>query len=227
VLKRAVVIVLLLLCFAGPVVLWAKWPTLHPRLYNDAAWDETKVDKYGQFGDSYGALNAIFSGCAFVAVAVTLILQMIELEMQRKETHSARNAQQQSEHRSNVFKMFEMWSSDYMRRHRAVAHPAVYRRGTRVQLPSEPADVRSSVDVVCHFFRDLGILFDSGLVDRELACRLFGDDVEHWLPMLNDVNFDDDQLWYDEGARRILDYFRRHCPARQAEPGAAADRGRM
>lgn len=219
-LKRGIVIVVLLLCFAVPVSLWWYWPELHSSLYGRAGWSGQEVERHGQFGDSYGALNAIFSGCAFVAVAITLVLQMVELETQRRETQSIRAAQQQSEYRSNVFKMLEMWSSDYMRSHRRIAHSTLYGRVTTVQLRSEPSDVQSSIDVVCHFFRDLGILFDSNLVDRELACRLFGDDVEHWLPLLNAVNFEDDQQWYDDGARRIRGHFRRYCQRSGSVPAA-------
>jgi hypothetical protein len=222
-LKRGFVILVFLLCFAVPISLWWYWPELHSGLYGRASWNEEEVARYGQFADSYGTLNAIFSGCAFVAVAITLVLQMLELEAQRKETQSIRAEQRQAEYRSNVFKMLEMWSSEYMRNHRSTAHPAVYGRVTSVQLRSEPSDVQSSIDVVCHFFRDLGILFDSNLIDRELACRLFGDDVEHWLPMLNAVNFEDDQRWYDDGARRTLESLRQYCPPRPRS-GSVPDR---
>jgi len=38
----------------------------------------------GQFGDSYGTLNTLFSGLAFVAIAVTLYLQNEEFTLQRE-----------------------------------------------------------------------------------------------------------------------------------------------
>lgn len=227
--KWALLGLLFVFLVALPIYVWAGWPARHAEWFGKSVAmnnkdDQDRVAAQGQFGDSFGALNALFSGCAFAAIAITLVLQMIELEQQRKETNAARTAQQQSEYRNNTFRMFEQWSSDYMRRHREVAHPAVYQRCS-VVIGSEPRDVRSSLDVVCHFFRDLGILFDSRLVDRELASRLFGDDVEHWLPMLNQVNFEDDQRWYDQGARRTLDYFRQHCAARHAEPSGVLSSG--
>lgn len=39
----------------------------------------------GSFGDSYGALNAIFSGLAFAGVIITILIQRHELELQREE----------------------------------------------------------------------------------------------------------------------------------------------
>lgn len=43
------------------------------------------MEARGQFGDMFGALNAIFSGGALVGVVIAIILQRRELELQRKE----------------------------------------------------------------------------------------------------------------------------------------------
>jgi hypothetical protein len=45
----------------------------------------------GQFGDSYGAMNALFSGIAFAALVYTMILQKAELRLQRKELEETRS----------------------------------------------------------------------------------------------------------------------------------------
>ena len=42
-------------------------------------------DERGQFGDMFGAVNALFSGLAFAGLIITLILQRRELELQRQE----------------------------------------------------------------------------------------------------------------------------------------------
>lgn len=42
------------------------------------------------FGDSFGALNALFSGLAFAGLIVTLIMQKDELSMQREELDEAK-----------------------------------------------------------------------------------------------------------------------------------------
>lgn len=44
----------------------------------------------GLFGDSYGALNALFSGLAFAGVIATLLLQRQELSYQREELELTR-----------------------------------------------------------------------------------------------------------------------------------------
>lgn len=44
----------------------------------------------GTFGDSFGALNALFSGLAFAGLIVTLIMQKDELSMQREELDEAK-----------------------------------------------------------------------------------------------------------------------------------------
>jgi hypothetical protein len=50
----------------------------------------------GTFGDMFGAINALFSGWAFLGVVIAIILQRQELEMQRQEIRESRIAQQAS-----------------------------------------------------------------------------------------------------------------------------------
>ncbi len=44
-----------------------------------------KMDARGQFGDMFGAVNALFSGLAFAGLIITLFLQKNELSLQRDE----------------------------------------------------------------------------------------------------------------------------------------------
>ncbi|MDX5362718.1 MAG: hypothetical protein LPJ91_00990 [Pseudazoarcus pumilus] len=46
---------------------------------------ELSLNKSGVFGDSFGALTALFSGLAFSGMIVTVTLQRNELSLQRKE----------------------------------------------------------------------------------------------------------------------------------------------
>lgn len=60
-----------------------------------ASWyyiDETFVnsDDRGQFGDQFGAVNALFSGLAFAGLIFTIILQKKELALQREELTQTR-----------------------------------------------------------------------------------------------------------------------------------------
>lgn len=50
----------------------------------------------GTFGDMFGAINALFSGWAFLGVIVAIVLQKEELEAQRHEIREARIAHQAS-----------------------------------------------------------------------------------------------------------------------------------
>lgn len=47
-------------------------------------------EKQGQFGDMFGAVNALFSGLAFAGLIITLILQRKELILQREELEQTR-----------------------------------------------------------------------------------------------------------------------------------------
>lgn len=50
----------------------------------------------GQIGDSFGAVNALFSGLAFAGVIITILLQRDELELQRKELELTRKEMENS-----------------------------------------------------------------------------------------------------------------------------------
>lgn len=52
---------------------------------SDGTWSNR-----GQFGDMFGAVNALFSGCAFAGIIITILLQREELSLQRKELRDTR-----------------------------------------------------------------------------------------------------------------------------------------
>jgi len=90
--KRAGLWLFILGTAALPVLLWAYWPRLHASWYSRAACDGC-VEKYGQFGDSFGAVNALFTGMAFWAVVVTLLLQQRALAEQAREIEDGKRHQ--------------------------------------------------------------------------------------------------------------------------------------
>jgi hypothetical protein len=47
-------------------------------------------DSRGTFGDSFGAINALFSGLAFAGIIVAILLQRNELRLQRQELELTR-----------------------------------------------------------------------------------------------------------------------------------------
>jgi hypothetical protein len=50
-----------------------------------------KMETRGQFGDMFGASNALFSGLAFAGLIITLLLQKNELSLQREELQLTRD----------------------------------------------------------------------------------------------------------------------------------------
>ena len=48
------------------------------------------LSKSGPFGDSFGALNSLFSGLAFVGVIIAILMQKEELRLQREEVKMQR-----------------------------------------------------------------------------------------------------------------------------------------
>ncbi|TVT83440.1 hypothetical protein [Acinetobacter colistiniresistens] len=68
------------------VLIWFLFPWALSYL---AKWFEWNIQNpedpnFGTFGDTYGALNTLFSGLAFATLIITLILQRKELQLQRK-----------------------------------------------------------------------------------------------------------------------------------------------
>ncbi|MCD4759065.1 MAG: putative phage abortive infection protein [Arcobacteraceae bacterium] len=45
------------------------------------------IEKAGQFGDSFGVLNSLFSGLAFIALVITIYLQQQDMRDSKKEVH--------------------------------------------------------------------------------------------------------------------------------------------
>ena len=71
------------LIFPGVIVFWIAAIFLIPMQY-------PKIEESGQFGDMFGAVNALFAGLAFAGVIWAIILQKQELELQRQELKETR-----------------------------------------------------------------------------------------------------------------------------------------
>lgn len=74
-------LVLLVVCLVYPFILRSVIHWLNPG----------DMEKYGVFGDMYGAPNAFISGCAFIGVVYSLLQQKKQLELQRKDLKLQRN----------------------------------------------------------------------------------------------------------------------------------------
>lgn len=82
--KRAIYILILavpplLVAAYAAVLLVATWPV-----------SEISIAKSGVLGDSFGIINALFSGLAFSVLIVTVLLQREELKLQRQELEENR-----------------------------------------------------------------------------------------------------------------------------------------
>lgn len=77
--------------YAG-TILYLTWPIT-----------EYSVAKSGVFGDSFGALNALFSGMAFAGLIVTVLLQ-------RDEMHLSRMAFERQQFEASFFHLLEIYS---------------------------------------------------------------------------------------------------------------------
>lgn len=75
---------LAILAFAAVVALFAISTWILFAFF--CTWDER-----AQFGDAYGALNALYSGLAFAGIIITLFLQREELTLQRAELRATRD----------------------------------------------------------------------------------------------------------------------------------------
>ncbi len=72
-----------LLLFFGVIILWGICWAL-------SSWGYPKIEERGQFGDSFGVVNALFAGLAFAGVIWAILLQREELELQRTELEETR-----------------------------------------------------------------------------------------------------------------------------------------
>ena len=68
--------------------------------------DQVEWDKRGNAGDSFGVMNTLLSGLAFVAIIVTLWIQFHELRLQRSELKMQREAIQK--------RLTELWNYERM-----------------------------------------------------------------------------------------------------------------
>jgi hypothetical protein len=66
--------------FGAVISLWLLFWFLTVVVIKDEAWAQR-----GQFGDMFGAINALFSGLAFAGVIITILLQREELIAQKEE----------------------------------------------------------------------------------------------------------------------------------------------
>ena len=67
--------------------------------------DWTSNNKIGDFGESFGAIDALFAGLAFAVLIYTILLQKAELQLQREELQAQRETLQKQNFESSFFQL--------------------------------------------------------------------------------------------------------------------------
>ena len=67
----------------GALVISTAYYSMFYILYFKLNYEDT--ESAGQFGDMFGSVNSFFSACAFMVIAISLLLQKNELSLQRKQ----------------------------------------------------------------------------------------------------------------------------------------------
>ena len=83
------VLLFVVICWFALVMEWFPW------------W--TTKNKGGQFGDSFGVINALFSGLAFAGVICAILLQKKDLDLQRSAIEGQKEAFQKQNFESSFF----------------------------------------------------------------------------------------------------------------------------
>lgn len=70
-----------------------------------------KWETTGQFGDTFGVANALFSGLAFCGVIIAIILQKRELKLQREELERSTKAQAKTAQALSEQNKYARWTT--------------------------------------------------------------------------------------------------------------------
>ena len=173
-----------LLLFPGIIILWGISIIVLCRLLPD-------IGERGQFGDSFGAVNALFSGFAFAGVIYAIILQKRELELQREELEATR-----TEIRGQREQLFENSFFQLLGRHSEIlntmAIPGPSLSSSKRNLGTNYYSGRECFDLMLQKLRDiyqpLEERFNAGMInedrERELIYKWLNDKYEGFFPDL-------------------------------------------
>jgi hypothetical protein len=95
-------VLLFLICLALWIVNWL--------LPIPDSWLGVGEGKYGEFGEKFGAVNALFSSLAFAALLVAVLLQMRGLSEQREQLRGTEKAMKQQSFETSFFNMLKLLS---------------------------------------------------------------------------------------------------------------------
>ena len=209
---------LLVVLFIGAVAAsWWYWPQFHAKRFEQFGWDEKAAAAYGQFGDTFGAFTALFTGVAFVAVALTLYLQMREMQDQRHAIEDGRRREREAEREQRTFHMYHQWTLpemhglrtdvwEFLRENVRLAEEhdgdagatdqaagslqqVVFIGGYRSSTDRQDRRLYYSLGSISHFMADLGVMLKAGLLDDLLCYRLLGRSMLQWCNLYGRIDF--------------------------------------
>lgn len=88
-------------------IIWLSSVFWLPSLFSFFNFGLDSLDRRGLFGDSFGAINALFAGLAFAGVILALIYQRKELGVQQEELKEQRRAMQKETFERTFFQLLD------------------------------------------------------------------------------------------------------------------------
>ncbi len=101
--KKENVRVLAFLVFAVVALVWIVWPYVSEYFF--PLTRALEIGERGQFGDSFGSLNALFTGFAFAGVALTLYLQLVDRREREMERLNEKRAKYEADFEGRFFRL--------------------------------------------------------------------------------------------------------------------------
>lgn len=201
VVSRTIIVCTALIVFAM-ILMWLAAPWFSARMAvmltgnSSVPEDESSLSRYapsledrGVVGDTFGSVNALFSGLALAGIILALVLQRREVAYQLQEMrdafdlHAARFDFEKNQARKRVtLDLYNEFHSDlFPAREKAeelIEAMSDAERGSTEALKTHEDQV--SVWRVLHFFQKWGILRQEGQLDDNLAWELLGFYYEWW-----------------------------------------------
>lgn len=186
--------------FGLVVMLWLATALLVPLKYPE-------LSDRGLFGDSFGTVNALFSGLALASIVITIFLQREALEQQRREfdlqmdeLRESKNAlarrveQELGRARTHLaVALFDEWHSPSMHETRTAVFDFLVNRQQQDETLPSLVDLERTPDAngrqifrVLHFFEKWALLESTGELDGKLLRRLLAPYTDWWRSTLLD-----------------------------------------
>jgi hypothetical protein len=149
------------------LALWLLWPAVVFSLVAFGKPSDNTFQRAGQFGDLFGALNALVS-------SLTLVCLVYTLWQQQRDLSDTRDALRRSLNMQGLLEVRQVLQADDVRQSRGHVQD--------VNFPDDPnvwtKQDWDHVERVCQTFEFAGILVQSGLLEEELVSTTWGRPIE-------------------------------------------------